>query len=95
VSSAWIRLLSFNFIEKHPSYLPLLPPFFEALDRGDMQVVASTLTLTEVLVHPYRDGNQTLAEQYFDTLLNARNLRTVPLSPAMRQRPPGFGPLIN
>jgi hypothetical protein len=95
VSSAWIRLLSFNFIEKHPSYLALLPPFFEALDRGDMQVVASTLTLTEVLVHPYRDGNQTLAEQYFDTLLNARNLRTVPLSPAMRQRPPGFGPLIN
>jgi predicted nucleic acid-binding protein len=47
-----------------------------------MQVVASTLTLTEVLVHPYRDGNQTLAEQYFHTLLNARNLRTVPLSAA-------------
>ena len=71
------------FIEKHPSYLPVLLPFFEALDRGDMQVVTSTLTLTEVLVHPYRDGNQTLAEQYFRTLLNARNLRTIPLSPAI------------
>lgn len=71
------------FIEKHPTYLPLLLPFFEALDRGDIQVVTSTLTLTEVLVHPYRDGNQTLAEQYFHTLLNARNLRTVPLSPAI------------
>ena len=46
-------------------------------------MVTSTLTLTEVLVHPYRDGNQTLAEQYFQTLLNARNLRTVPLSPAI------------
>jgi predicted nucleic acid-binding protein len=71
------------FIEKHPTYLPLLLPFFEALDRGDIQVVTSTLTLTEVLVHPYRDGNQTLAEQYFHALLNARNLRTVPLSAAI------------
>ncbi len=71
------------FIEKHPTYLPLLLPFFEALDRGDFQVVTSTLTLTEVLVHPYRDGNQTLAEQYFHMLLNARNLRMVPLSPAI------------
>jgi predicted nucleic acid-binding protein len=71
------------FIEKHPTYLPLLLPFFEALDRGDIQVVTSTLTLTEVLVHPYRDGNQALAEQYFHMLLNARNLRTVPLSPAI------------
>jgi predicted nucleic acid-binding protein len=71
------------FIEKHPTYLPLLLPFFEALDRGDIQVVTSTLTLTEVLVHPYRDGNQSLAEQYFHMLLNARNLRTVPLSPAI------------
>jgi predicted nucleic acid-binding protein len=46
-------------------------------------VVTSTLTLTEVLVHPYRDGNQALAEQYFHTLLNARNLRTVALSAAI------------
>jgi predicted nucleic acid-binding protein len=71
------------FIEKHPTYLPLLLPFFEALERGDIHVVTSTLTLTEVLVHPYRDGNQALAEQYFHTLLNARNLRTVALSAAI------------
>lgn len=45
------------FIEKHPTYLPLLLPFFEAVDHGDIQVVTSTLTLTEVLVHPYRDAN--------------------------------------
>lgn len=71
------------FIEKHPGYLPLLLPFFEALESGEIQVVTSTLTLTEVLVHPYRDGNRTMAEQYFQTLLNARNLRTIPLSPAI------------
>lgn len=71
------------FIERHPSYLPLLLPFFEAVEGGDLQVVTSTLTLTEVLVHPYRDGNRSLAEQYLHILLRARNLRTIALSPAI------------
>ena len=44
------------FIEEHPVYLPLFHPFFEAVDRGDLQVVTSTLTLTEVLAYPYRRG---------------------------------------
>jgi predicted nucleic acid-binding protein len=46
------------FIEKHPAYLPLIRPFFEAVERGQIQVVTSTLTLTEVLIHPLRHGNQ-------------------------------------
>ena len=71
------------FIERHPTYLPLLLAFFEAVAQGDIQVVTSTLTLSEVLVHPYRDGNQSLADRYLHILLNARNLRTVPLSPAI------------
>ncbi|MGA7341055.1 MAG: hypothetical protein WBE72_07795 [Terracidiphilus sp.] len=40
------------FIEKHPAYLSLIRPFFEAMERGEIQVVTSTLTLAEVLVHP-------------------------------------------
>jgi predicted nucleic acid-binding protein len=48
---------------------------------GDVQVVTSTLTLSEVLVHPYRDGNRTLADRYFQILLQARNLKTIALSP--------------
>lgn len=71
------------FIEKHPTYLPLLLPFFESVERGEMQVVTSTLTLTEVLVHPYRDGNPDLAERYLQILLHARHLRMIALSPAI------------
>src|ERR1700739_3096765 len=71
------------FIEKHPTYLPLLLPFFESVERGEIQVVTSTLTLTEVLVHPYRNGNPDLAERYFQILLHARHLRMVALSPAI------------
>jgi predicted nucleic acid-binding protein len=69
------------FIEKHPKYLPLLLPFFEAVEGGSVQLVTSTLTLTEVLVHPYRDGNLLLAKRYFQALLHARHLKTVALSP--------------
>lgn len=48
---------------------------------ADIQVVTSTLTLTEVLIHPLRQGNQDLAREYSRILLNATNLRTLPVSP--------------
>jgi predicted nucleic acid-binding protein len=68
------------FIGKHPTYLSLLQPFFETVERGDIRVVTSTLTLTEVLIHPLRHGNQTLAQQYSHILLNAAHLRTLAVS---------------
>ncbi|MBB5065026.1 PIN domain-containing protein [Granulicella mallensis] len=71
------------FIEKHPTYLPLVHPFFEAVERGDIQVVTSTLTLTEVLIHPLRQGNRDLALQYSRILLNANHLKTLSVSPSI------------
>ncbi|MGD0629793.1 MAG: type II toxin-antitoxin system VapC family toxin [Terracidiphilus sp.] len=71
------------FVELHPKYISLVDPFFEAVERGDLQVVTSTLTLTEVLVHPFKQGNQEMADQYSRMLLNARNLRTFPVSPGI------------
>jgi predicted nucleic acid-binding protein len=69
------------FIERHPRYLPLVRPFFEAMQRGEFRVVTSTLTLTEVLIHPYRRGDRALAAEYSDILLNAPNLTMLPVSP--------------
>ena len=71
------------FIEKNTSYLSLVHPFFEAVERGDIQVVTSTLTLTEVLIHPLRHGNRNLALRYSHILLNANNLKTLSVSPAI------------
>jgi predicted nucleic acid-binding protein len=68
------------FIEKHPLYFPLLQPFFEAVERGDIEIVTSTLTLTEVLIHPLRHGNQVLARQYSSILLNASHVETLAVS---------------
>jgi len=73
------------FIEQHPKYVDLLRPFFEAVDRGECQVVTSTVTLLEVLVHPIRHGDESLAHQYNDILLSSTNIATIPVTPATAQ----------
>ena len=71
------------FIEQDPRYLNIVRDFFRAMDRGEFQVVTSTLTLTEVLVHPLRNGNTKLTQQYQDILLNQDYLRAFSLSPTI------------
>lgn len=52
------------FIEANPTYLPALRPLFDAADREVLTIVTSAVTLLEVLVVPYRAGNQLLAQRY-------------------------------
>lgn len=59
--------------------MPVVQPFFESLDRGEFQVVTSTITLLEVLVHPIRRNDHHLARQYRSILLNAEGLDTLHL----------------
>jgi predicted nucleic acid-binding protein len=68
------------FIEQNDTYLESVRAFFRAISRGEFQAVTSTLTLTEVLVHPLRSGNVDLANQYRDILLDQENLTIVPVS---------------
>ena len=67
-------------IEEHPTYLPLVRPFFEAADREEFRVVTSTLTLTEVLVHPMRRGDHELAEQYRRILIHTNAVAILSVS---------------
>ena len=73
------------FIEQNQTYLELVRAFFHAMSQGEFQVVASTLTLTEVLVYPLRLGNVELAQQYRDILLHQEYLTTVPVSPEISE----------
>ena len=45
-------------------YLTPLLPLFEAADAGLVSLVTSAVTLLEVLVVPYRSGDNRLAERY-------------------------------
>jgi predicted nucleic acid-binding protein len=65
------------FIEEHPRFLPVLDPIFAAIDKKRLRAVASSLTLLEVLVVPYRAGNIPLAERYEQVLTRSRGLRLV------------------
>jgi len=68
------------FIEDNRKYREIIHSFFEDLDRGEFSVITSTLTLTEVMVHPLRSGNHRLATRYRDILLNQNNLLVVPIT---------------
>lgn len=64
------------FIEKHEKYLPVLKPLFTEMSSGNIEAITSTITLLEVLVHPFRTGNKSLAEKYREILLYSEGLTT-------------------
>lgn len=68
------------FIEEHPKFLPVILPLFREADEGKRDLVASALTLLEVLVVPYRAGNRSLAERYEALLTRGQGIRLVDLS---------------
>jgi predicted nucleic acid-binding protein len=68
------------FIEENPRFLPEILPLFQEADQGKRELITSTLTLLEVLVAPYRAGNQVLAERYESLLTRSRGIRLVELS---------------
>lgn len=67
------------FIEEHPVYLPLVEPLFEAMDRGEIEAVTSSLTLLEVLEIPFRFANSALVDRYEALLTKSRGLRLLDL----------------
>lgn len=62
------------FLERHPEYGPLVRDLFTAADRGDRQLVTSTVTLLELLVVPYRSADLALASRYEALLTRSRGL---------------------
>jgi len=68
------------FIEEHPRFLPLLEPLFKEVDQGRNELITSALTLLEVLVVPYRSGDQVLAERYEALLTRSRGVRVADIS---------------
>lgn len=53
---------------------------FARIDAGDLIAVTSELTLAEVLVKPFADGNEQLQQRYLEALQERPALHLVPLS---------------
>jgi len=64
------------FIERDPKYLNTVKPVFLDVAAGSIDAITSTITLLEVLVHPFRKNNQALVDKYRNLILNSENLTT-------------------
>ena len=62
------------YTEANPTYIEVVDPFFKAVERGEFIVVTSIVTLLEVLVRPFRDGDLELAQKYRDFLFDSDNV---------------------
>jgi predicted nucleic acid-binding protein len=65
------------YLEENPTYVEMADEVFEWLERSHNTAVTSTLTLTEALVRPHREENDSLVEQYFGLLSTFPNLEWV------------------
>jgi predicted nucleic acid-binding protein len=68
------------FIEENPTYVKFVDPFFEAIERNEVTVVTSMVTLLEVLVVPIRLKKDSLSKKYRDLLFKSKGLSTVPVT---------------
>ncbi len=64
------------FIERNETYLDVVRPVFAEIDAGRINAVTSTVTLLEVLVHPFRMNDTSLAEKYREILLYSEGITT-------------------
>jgi predicted nucleic acid-binding protein len=65
---------------------PPVRAIVERAERGDLLLVSSVLTLTEVLTLPYEKGAADLAHLYKTLLLQTPYLRLEPIGPQVAER---------
>jgi predicted nucleic acid-binding protein len=63
--------------EANAKYVPLTDPIFEWLESRDLPVVTSTITMTELLVQPYRDNDRRRVRQFYALLSTYPNLEWI------------------
>jgi predicted nucleic acid-binding protein len=64
-------------LETNSRYLPCTDPIFSWLERRDSRAITSTITMTELLVQPYRQGDEQLADQFYGLLSTYPNLEWI------------------
>jgi predicted nucleic acid-binding protein len=61
-------------LQPNPKYLPCTGLIFSSLERPESRAITSTITMTELLVLPYRDGDESLADDFYGLLSSHPNL---------------------
>jgi predicted nucleic acid-binding protein len=61
-------------LEANPKYLAYTDPIFSWLERPGSKAITSTITMTELLVLPYRKGDEQRANDFYGLLSTYPNL---------------------
>ena len=59
------------FLQDDPKFAPVFAPVFEAADRGEIGIVISAVTLTEILTGPLRVRDEVLVARYREILTSS------------------------
>ena len=65
-------------LESNARYVLLADTIFQWLGRPEHQAVTSTITMTELLVHPYRDRGEHQVDEFYALLTTYPNLAWIP-----------------
>ena len=74
------------FVEGHPEFGPPVRTVIERAESGNLVLVSSVLTLTEVLTLPFDKGATELADAFKALLLQTPYLRLEPIGPQIAER---------
>ena len=74
------------FLEAHPRYGAWCASLFDRIERGHNPAVTSTVTLLELLVQPYRDQKEELAQKIFALTSTYPKIEWVPVSMSLADR---------
>jgi predicted nucleic acid-binding protein len=72
--------------ENHPKYSPLTREILEGVASGKWQAVASTISLMELTVLPWRENRPNVAQTYEALLANFPNLHIMDITRAAARR---------
>ena len=74
------------FLEDHPRYGAWCASLFDLIERGHNSAVTSTVTLLELLVQPYRDQKEELAQKIFALTSTYPQIEWVPVTMSVADR---------
>ena len=74
------------FLQDHPRYGSWCASLFDRIERGHNPAVTSTVTLLELLVQPYRDQKEELAQKIFALTSTYPKIEWVPVSMNLADR---------
>ena len=65
-------------LEAHPKYVELTDAVFAWIERPGHAAVTSTITMTELLVQPYRESDEQRVDEFYALLSTCPNLKWIP-----------------